>query len=162
MYYKDIHGVFLVFDLTDEDSFKNVNIWVSELKKHAPEKIVLILIGNKSDLCQVGDDNETLNNDRQVSEEQAQYFANENKMIYFECSAKTGYNINKMFDRVAKEINSMNKVVDLKNSKVASASVNGQGSSILDGAIKNNTTKLNSATHYSQTYNQPAKSGCCK
>ena len=51
MYYKDVSGVLLVFDLTDEESFKNINFWLGDLNKHAPSKLVKILVGNKSDLC---------------------------------------------------------------------------------------------------------------
>ena len=51
MYYKDVSGVLLCFDLTDEESFKNVNFWLGDLNKHAPSKLVKILVGNKSDLC---------------------------------------------------------------------------------------------------------------
>lgn len=51
MYYKDVSGVLLCFDLTDEESFKNINFWLSDLNKHAPAKIVKLLVGNKQDLC---------------------------------------------------------------------------------------------------------------
>lgn len=51
MYYKDVSGVLLCFDLTDEESFKNVNFWLGDLNKHAPSKLVKILVGNKADLC---------------------------------------------------------------------------------------------------------------
>jgi GTPase SAR1 family protein len=44
----------LVFDLTDSESFENMNFWLSDLNKHAPEKIVKVLVGNKCDLCNVG------------------------------------------------------------------------------------------------------------
>ena len=52
MYYKDVAGVLLCFDLTDEESYKNINFWLADLNKHAPEKIVKVLVGNKLDLCQ--------------------------------------------------------------------------------------------------------------
>ena len=109
MYYKDIHGVLLVFDLTDEDSFKNINFWISDLHKHAPEKLVSILVGNKDDMCQMGDDNESINNERQVSYDQAQKFALDNKMYYYECSAKTGHHVKKVFEKMASEINQLQK-----------------------------------------------------
>ena len=51
IYYKDVHGVVLTFDLSDEESFKNIEFWLSDLNKHAPEKIVKILVGNKLDLA---------------------------------------------------------------------------------------------------------------
>ena len=39
MYYKDVCGVLLCFDLTDQDSFKNLQFWISDLSKHAPENV---------------------------------------------------------------------------------------------------------------------------
>ncbi len=51
MYYKDVSGVLLCFDLTDEESFKNINFWLADLNKHAPAKLVKVLVGNKADLC---------------------------------------------------------------------------------------------------------------
>ena len=50
MYYKDINGVILVFDLTDEESFKNISFWLADIKKHGPEKLIIMLVGNKADL----------------------------------------------------------------------------------------------------------------
>lgn len=115
MYYKDIHGAILVFDLTDEDSFRNINFWISDLKKHGPEKLVLVLVGNKSDLAGLDDTFQTNNTERQVSYDDAQGFALNNKMYYFECSAKTGDNVKKVFDKIAVEINYLNKAqIDMK------------------------------------------------
>lgn len=71
MYYKDVSGVLLCFDLTDEDSFKNINFWLSDINKHAPEKIVKILVGNKSDLCQMPNNQESFTSKREVSYERA-------------------------------------------------------------------------------------------
>jgi GTPase SAR1 family protein len=66
MYYKDIHGVILVFDLTDEDSFRNMTFWLSDLNKHAPENIVKILAGNKFDLTDPSQAEGSFNSKRQV------------------------------------------------------------------------------------------------
>ena len=69
MYYKDVQGVLLVFSLLDEESFKNINFWLSDLNKHAPEKIVKVLVGNKLDLVQARRDTNDFNNNREVSYE---------------------------------------------------------------------------------------------
>ena len=69
MYYKDVCGVLICFDLTDEDSFKNLSFWITDLKTHAPEKIAKVLIGNKADLCEEDPQN------RKVSVAQARAFA---------------------------------------------------------------------------------------
>jgi len=73
MYYKDVSGVLLVFDLTDEESFKNINFWLGDLNKHAPSKLVKILVGNKSDLClnakgqNAGNDDSSYEDKREVN-----------------------------------------------------------------------------------------------
>lgn len=66
MYYKDVSGVLLCFDLSDEESFKNLNFWLSDLAKHAPEKLVKILVGNKSDLCRANEDSDTFSSKREI------------------------------------------------------------------------------------------------
>ncbi|CDW83910.1 ras-related protein rab-30 [Stylonychia lemnae] len=95
MYYKDVSGVLLCFDLTDEESFKNVNFWLSDLNKHAPSKLVKVLVGNKCDLC--------LSNQAKSSNPQM------NIMYYYECSAKTGKNVNEIFQKLVNEINTIAK-----------------------------------------------------
>lgn len=83
MYYKDVSGVLLCFDLTDEESFKNINFWLGDLNKHAPAKLVKILVGNKSDLCSLSpstgmnsssndDSKESFENKREVNYDIAQ------------------------------------------------------------------------------------------
>jgi Ras-related protein Rab-24 len=52
MYYKDVQGVLVCFDLTDEESFTKLNFWLQDLQYHAPEKIVKILCGLKLDLVE--------------------------------------------------------------------------------------------------------------
>ena len=49
MYYKDVCGVMLCFDLTDVESFKNLKYWIDDLHTHAPDNVVKILVGNKQD-----------------------------------------------------------------------------------------------------------------
>ena len=99
MYYKDVCGVLLCIDLTDEDSFKNLNYWLTDLQKHAPENIARVLLCNKVDLCQ----GET--SQRKIMEGTVSQFTQENEMRHFEVSAKTGENINEAFLHLAIEIN---------------------------------------------------------
>lgn len=49
-YYKGTHGVLLVFDITDKQSFADVQLWMSEVEKYGRENVVKILVGNKKDL----------------------------------------------------------------------------------------------------------------
>ena len=66
-YYRGAHGILVLYDITDIDSFKNLNNWLMEIEKNANSNIVKILIGNKSDLS----------NMRKVSFQEGEDFAEE-------------------------------------------------------------------------------------
>lgn len=87
-YYRGSAGAFLVFDITNRDTFDNIGRWLQDIKDVARSDVVTLLIGNKSDKA----------DQRQVSTEEAQDFAKKNSMQYFETSAKTGSNISESID----------------------------------------------------------------
>jgi GTPase SAR1 family protein len=50
-YYHSSHGIVVVFDLCNEKSFENLEqYWLKEIRNHAPQNAVLLLVGNKADL----------------------------------------------------------------------------------------------------------------
>ena len=49
-YYKGAQGIILVYDITDRQSFKDVENWLAEVEKHASENVIKLLVGNKCDL----------------------------------------------------------------------------------------------------------------
>ena len=112
MYYNDVCGAFVCFDLTEEDSFNAVNFWLQDLNANAPKNIVRILIGLKLDLVQpmTGYNDQRSESDvivpRGISSEEAQMFAQRNKMFYMEVSAKTGHNVEQAFYKMAYEVHS--------------------------------------------------------
>nr|XP_027193965.1 GTP-binding protein ypt3-like [Dermatophagoides pteronyssinus] len=79
-------GCFLVYDITERQSYMNIHRWLSDLRQSAPAEIVIILIGNKIDLV----DGENL---RKVTYEEAQQYANENGLLFFETSAISKQNL---------------------------------------------------------------------
>ena len=81
-FYKTSHGVVIVFDVTNENSFVNLKFWLESLKKNADPSICKIMCGNKTD-----------KEDRVISREDAEKLANENEMKYYDVSAKNGDNI---------------------------------------------------------------------
>ena len=93
-YYTNAACCLLVYDITKEDSFTAINEWISNIKLYANNKIILILVGNKYDL----------NEARKVDEEQGRILASQYNMIFFEASAKTGYNIDEIFNKACHKI----------------------------------------------------------
>lgn len=52
MFYRNSNAAILVYDITKYSSFENMQQWITELKRHVDEPMVLILVGNKIDLEQ--------------------------------------------------------------------------------------------------------------
>ena len=83
--------VFMVYDVTNPDSFSNLNDWYESVKKYSETKLVYI-VGNKIDLIEL----------RQVSDNQHQQFIDNNNLEGgFFVSAKNGDNLLKTFYKVA-------------------------------------------------------------
>mmetsp|Transcript_24794 Transcript_24794/g.17499 ORF Transcript_24794/g.17499 Transcript_24794/m.17499 type:complete len:82 (+) Transcript_24794:254-499(+) len=51
-YYRQAVGVLVVYDITERTTFENLDRWLNEIRTHADQKIVILLVGNKSDLQQ--------------------------------------------------------------------------------------------------------------
>ena len=84
----------LVFDLTNKNTFTNLTYWLSDLKNNGPEDAIICLVGNKSDL----------ENERQVTYDEAKEFADKMKLDYYEVSAKVGYNVALLFESIANKL----------------------------------------------------------
>ena len=115
-YFQSTQGFLLVFDITDKESFQKLNdFWIGQLKMNAPEKAKSVLVGNKSDLA----------GQRQVSIEDAEEFAKDNNLKYYEVSAKEGTKVVELFFYLANEIYQShtyeefneNKTITLKKEK---------------------------------------------
>ena len=88
-YYKGSAVALIVYDITDEVSFTNVEKWISDCKDNAPNSALLVLIGNKSDLEEK----------RVISKDKGKNLAEENDMIFFETSALNGNGIESAFQK---------------------------------------------------------------
>ncbi len=68
----------MAFDVTNEESFKNVRKWMESIDEHADQSICKLMVGNKIDL----------EDDRKISKKEAEDLAAQYHMKYFEASAK--------------------------------------------------------------------------
>ena len=94
-YYNNADGIFLVYDITQNNTFEQISYWINEINnKIDKNKIGIILIGNKIDI----------NEKRQVSIEQAQKIAECFNIPYIETSASKGENIEECFNLLIEEI----------------------------------------------------------
>jgi Ras-related protein Rab-1A len=93
-YYRGAHGIIIVYDITDKESFENVRQWLFEIDRYASENVCKLLVGNKSDLA----------NKRQVEFETAKGFADELNIPFLETSAKNATNVEQAFLTMAAQI----------------------------------------------------------
>ena len=93
-YYKGAHGIILAYDITDRESFNNVNNWLAEVKKHAGAQVIKLLVGNKCDL----------ENERVVTAKEGKEFADSLGISFMETSAKQRINIDESFMTLTKQI----------------------------------------------------------
>jgi small GTP-binding protein len=149
-YFRGASGALLVFDITRRDTFLSVTSWLHDLRQIAEEGIVVVLVGNKSDLApsstvsgSSSSSNDQQENLRQVTKEEAEDWCRTNKVMqYVETSAKSGDGVERAFLEVAERIyqNIEAGKYDLNDrrsgvkSAAASGAAGGRGSVKLGGA----------------------------
>lgn len=107
-YYRGAVGALLVYDISKHQSYENVVRWLKELRDHADANIVIMLVGNKSDLRHL----------RAVSTEEARQFVAENGLMFIETSALDSSNVELAFQKILTEIYRIvsNKELEAKTS----------------------------------------------
>ncbi|KAI9476990.1 ras GTPase [Coemansia sp. RSA 990] len=93
-YYRGAHGIIVVYDVTDSETFSNVKQWLQEIDRYASEGVNKLLVGNKSDL----------EDKRAVDFTEAQEFAKDLNISFLETSAKDSTNVENAFLTMAKQI----------------------------------------------------------
>ena len=137
-YYRGSHGIIIVYDITDQDSFNGVKMRLQEIDRYATSTVLKLLVGNKCDLT-----------DKRVVEfDVAKEFAEANAMPFLETSALDSTNVEEAFLTMARQI----KESMAKQKLTDDAAANGA-----NGANKNDKGNVN-LNGQSLT---STSSGCC-
>ena len=88
-YYKASAVAMVVYDISSEESFQHIQSWIKDCKDLAPRTVLLVLIGNKSDLEE----------ERVIQKDRGEELARENNMLFFETSALNGKGVEEAFQK---------------------------------------------------------------
>ncbi|CAD8061373.1 unnamed protein product [Paramecium primaurelia] len=99
-YFKGANGIFIIYDITNRESFNALLKWIEYSEKYANPGVLKMLVGNKSDL----------NGQRQVTFEEGQNLANSNGMLFIETSAKEGFNLEQAINNLLHEVLSQQEI----------------------------------------------------
>lgn len=104
-YYQNAAACLVVYDITNRDTFRSCQSWIDECQNLTQKNVVIVLVGNKCDL-------ET---ERKVNTDEGQQLADENNILFYETSAKTGENVLDVFNASCGKISDIikNKQVDI-------------------------------------------------
>ena len=87
-YYRGAEGILIVFDLTNEESFKSIQNWINEVTVFTGKDVIIICLGNKSDLK------------REISKNTIDEFKKKTNLEIFNVSAKTGEGVEEAFKHI--------------------------------------------------------------
>ena len=92
-YLKGADGVIIMFDETDQNSFKNIRTWIENIELNPNKSLKKVLVGNNCD-----------EPNRVIFEEEGKKMADEFNIRFFESSVKTGKNVKEVFYYLVEEI----------------------------------------------------------
>ena len=145
-YYRGAMGILLVYDVTNESSFANINTWMSAIRQHASDSVNKVLLGNKADTSG------PLVQKRSVATARGQALADQHGIRFFETSAKNGINIEEAFSTIARDIKK--RLLDGGGGGAGAGAGGGKGSGGGLGSRDVNVVHLNSP-------NGGNRRGCC-
>ncbi len=103
-YYKGAHGIILMYDVTNRNSFENIRNWMKQIDANVTKSVKKVLVGHKCD--EPG---------RVVTEEEGKKMAEEYNIGFFESSARTNTNVSEVFYYLVKKIFIENGIIKDEN-----------------------------------------------
>ena len=91
MYYRGANAALVVYDITSAESFERAKRWIEDLKTEKPDNFIKVLIGNKVDLSEAA----------VITEEMGKQYAEQEGLLFYRTSAKTGEGIKDLFLELA-------------------------------------------------------------
>uniref|UniRef100_A0A3Q1ENR6 Ras-related protein Rab-25 n=1 Tax=Acanthochromis polyacanthus TaxID=80966 RepID=A0A3Q1ENR6_9TELE len=113
-YYRGAVGALLVYDITKHLTYESVERWLKELYDHADPDIVVMLVGNKTDL----------ESERSVPTEEAKDFAKKKDILFLETSALESTNVEAAFTNVLAEIHKKVRSKAVVRGSISAVSLN--------------------------------------
>ncbi|KAK2844982.1 hypothetical protein Q5P01_011641 [Channa striata] len=113
-YYRGAVGALLVYDITKHLTYESVERWLKELYEHADPHIVVMLVGNKTDL----------ESERSVPTEEAKDFAEKKGLLFLETSALASTNVEAAFNNVLAEIHRKVSIKEMGRGSLSAVSLN--------------------------------------
>jgi Ras-related protein Rab-5C len=111
MYYRNAQSALVVYDITKLTSLTKAKHWVAELQRQASPGIVIALVGNKSDLAGPSAEEGSEDEEQEAGEDrraiptaEAKAYADEEGLLFYETSAKTGDCVQEVFEAIANAI----------------------------------------------------------
>lgn len=92
-YYRSAHGILLLYDVANRQSYYNLEKWKQQIELHASDGVVVFLVGNKSDM-----------NDRRVTYHEGLQLASQSQFMYTEMSAKNNIEATTLFRNLCQAI----------------------------------------------------------
>ncbi|XP_019457720.1 PREDICTED: ras-related protein RABA6b-like [Lupinus angustifolius] len=126
-YYRGALGAMLVYDITRRVTFVNVRKWLHELRDSGNEDMLVILVGNKSDLGQ----------SREVEKEEGEVFAKTKGLCFMETSALQNLNVEEAFLQMITNIHNIisQKSLEAKMNGTTLNLASGKGIHIADDEV---------------------------
>ncbi|KAG5438203.1 hypothetical protein PCANB_003054 [Pneumocystis canis] len=131
-YYRGAVGALLVYDITKPVTHENVQRWLKELRDHADSNIVIMLVGNKSDLRHL----------RAVSTDDGKNFALENCLSFIETSALDATNVELAFHSILQEVYNLLSSKNLNSDDLSTRP--GEGQTIVVSSVSREQGKTSS------------------